>query len=863
MKSQVSTPEVNVDTALADLDYYDDTISTLPVAEDELENFNHESEQAIAQPDTLPVYRASAPIEFDLINTMLDVRFDMAKKHLMGRAEITAAPFAESRRYFTLDAMGFDIHKVEWAGTKNNITYQYDGKQLTLDLGKPYPAGKAIKISIDYTAKPDEQPTSGSRAIQSNKGLYFINADGKVKDKPTQIWTQGETESNSRWFPTIDKPNQRMTQEMYITVEDQYQTLSNGSFLGSKKNSDGTRTDHYIMKLPHAPYLFMMAVGKYAVVKDKWEGIPLQYYVEPEYAADAKLIFNHTPEMLTFFSNILGVKYPWPSFSQIIVRDYVSGAMENTTAVVFGEFIQKHAAELLENNNDQIVAHEMFHHWFGDYVTTESWSNITLNEGFANYSEYLWYEYKYGRDYADAHRKSEMEGYLQMTRSGMHDLIDFTYRDKENMFDAHSYNKGGLVLHMLRDYVGDTVFFKSLRYYLNTHAFQSVEGHDLRLAFEKTSGQDLNWFFNQWFYGSGQPELTLTDSLAAGKLFLTVAQTQSGAGQQHIFRLPVIVDIYYKDRTEPDRKQIVISRRTQTFEIPTSGEVANIIFDAHNTLLATVRFEKSKQELYYQASHSRTIKDKLEVLSGLKTDPGVQLNQVLRNFLKDPADIIVQSALSQIEINTDSENAKAVRELALNHSSIAVRASALSILAEDPKPEYESIFQANLKKGVAGSLFESSLVGLYKIDKQKAIQAAAAFENDPNPAIISAVMDIYLESKDPRAYPLLEKSLGEVDGFDAFSVYSKYSEMLLISDNDRLAEGVAKLGDLAQNNPGSQWRKYSIAKTLYDVATADLSQLKDSQKQMIQSNAKKYLEDMIEKAKGTMIYDALLNFKLD
>lgn len=154
-------------------------------------------------------------------------------------------------------------------------------------------------------------------------------------------------------------------------------------------------------------------------------------------------------------------------------------------------------------------------------------------------------------------------------------------------------------------------------------------------------------------------------------------------------------------------------------------------------------------------------------------------------------------------------------------------------------------------------------MGLYKIDKQKAIQAAAAFENDPNPAIISAVMDIYLESKDPRAYPLLEKSLGEVDGFDAFSVYSKYSEMLLISDNDRLAEGVAKLGDLAQNNPGSQWRKYSIAKTLYDVATADLSQLKDSQKQMIQSNAKKYLEDMIEKAKGTMIYDALLNFKLD
>ncbi len=238
-------------------------------------------------------------------------------------------------------------------------------------------------------------------------------------------------------MPTFDQPNERSTQEFWITVEDKYKTLSNGLMISSNKNADGTRTDYWRMDQPHAPYLHMLAVGEFAKVDDKWRNVPLSYYVEPKYEPYAKEIFAHTPEMLEFFSKTLGVDYPWPKYSQIIVRDYVSGAMENTTAVIFGEFVQKTDRELADDNNDLIVAHEMFHHWFGDYVTTEAWSNLTLNEGFANYSEYLWFEHHDGKAAAEEHRMTELQGYLGLGSRGRLPPAD--------LVRAHLADRGGHV----------------------------------------------------------------------------------------------------------------------------------------------------------------------------------------------------------------------------------------------------------------------------------------------------------------------------------------------------------------------------------------------------------------------------------
>ena len=402
----------------------------------------------------------------DLVHTKLKVDFNFDKKELNGEAWVTAKPHFYATSHFSLDAKAMIIHQVSF----NNkiLEYSYDDYKINIDLPKEFLKGEEFTIYIKYTARPEKVAQKGSAAITSAKGLYFINADGYDKNKPTQIWTQGETEASSCWFPTIDTPNQKTTQEIYITVPKRFVTLSNGKLVDQVVNGSD-RTDYWKMDKKHAPYLFFMGVGEYEIIKDSYNNIPIDYYVEKKYAPYAKDIFGNTPEMMEFFSRILGVAFPWNKYSQIVGRDYVSGAMENTTAVIHGEQAYQTPGQLIDENiQENTIAHELFHHWFGDLVTSESWSNLTLNESFANYSEYLWREYKYGELDANMHLFETNQTYLNGQNEHKH-LVRFTYDDKEDMFDAVSYNKGGTILHMLRNYLGDSAFFEGLKEYLTTY----------------------------------------------------------------------------------------------------------------------------------------------------------------------------------------------------------------------------------------------------------------------------------------------------------------------------------------------------------------------------------------------------------
>nr|MBP7272726.1 M1 family metallopeptidase [Saprospiraceae bacterium] len=568
-------------------------------------------------------YKPSATREQDLLHIKLDLKFDWQQQRVLGKAWLTLKPFFYSSDVVMLDAKGFTIAAVTLADKNIPLKYDYDNKVLTIHLDKTYEPTEEYKLFIDYIAKPSErQDVAGSAAITSNQGLFFINHDGKDKDKPMQIWTQGETEHNSRWFPTIDKPNERCTQEMLLTVEDKFKTLSNGLLKSSTKNSDGTRSDYWVMDMPHAPYLFMVAVGEYSIVKDTWEGKDILYYVEPEYEQDARAIFANTTEMLQFFSDKLGVKYPWQKYAEIVVRDYVSGAMENTTAVIFGEFVQKHKNELSGVGNDLVVAHELFHHWFGDYVTCESWSNLTLNEGFANYSEYLWFEHKYGADEANAHLVNEQQGYFASARGGVHPLIFYHYADKEDMFDAHSYNKGGCVLHMLRNYLGDKAFFTALNRYLTKNAFTAVEADELRQAFEDVSGKDLKWFFDQWFLSAGHPKLAVKTyyDTNTGEAVVQLKQDQESFVEPPIFILPMAVDIYLEDSGTPTRQQIMMTKKEETFRFKTNKRPKLINVDADKVLLCEKFEEKSTEEWIFQYKHAKNYIDRYQALQGLQID---------------------------------------------------------------------------------------------------------------------------------------------------------------------------------------------------------------------------------------------------
>ncbi|MBL4623709.1 MAG: M1 family metallopeptidase, partial [Flavobacteriales bacterium] len=418
-------------------------------------------------------YQPAETRTFDLLHTKLDVRFDWEKQYLNGQAELLVTPWFYPTNKLVLDAKGFDLHVVALqnkTGVKE-LEYEYDGLEIAIELDTTYSRNDTFKIYIEYTAKPNELAKGGSSAITSDKGLYFIDPLDKDPEKPSQIWTQGETEASSCWFPTIDIPSEKMTQEISITVQEKYITLSNGELVYQTENGDGTRTDVWTMKKQHAPYLAMMAIGEFSIIKDTWrDSIEVNYYVEKEYAPYAQQIFGKTPEMLECFSTVLGVDYPWYKYHQIVVRDYVSGAMENTSAVIHGGFVQQTSREMIDENNEDIISHELFHHWFGDLVTCESWSNLPLNESFATYGEYIWREYKYGREPADYHLQEMLSDYLRESQGSQEDIIRYYYDDKEEMFDGHSYAKGGRVLHMLRKEVGDDAFYTSLQHYLTKHA---------------------------------------------------------------------------------------------------------------------------------------------------------------------------------------------------------------------------------------------------------------------------------------------------------------------------------------------------------------------------------------------------------
>ena len=772
-----------------------------------------------ARPDSLPVYRASHTFEFDLIHTRIDISFDWENSRAPAKATLTLSPWFYTTDQLTLDAKGFDIHTIQLASGKE-LAYEYDGMQLFITLDKEYTREETLDLVIDYTAKPDERENiGGSSAITSDKGLYFINPKGEDSDKPQQIWTQGETEANSCWFPTIDKPNERCTQEMYITVEDRFVTLSNGLLINSKDNGDGTRTDYWKMDKPHAPYLFMMAIGEFAVVKEDWKDIELSYYVEPEYKEDAKDIFPYTPEMLDFFSEITGYPYPWQKYAQVVVRDYVSGAMENTTGVIFGEFVQMHKRELLDDHltNEKIVAHEMFHHWFGDLVTTESWSNITLNEGFANYSEYLWMEHKYGRTAADEHLKSEQQGYFYSAQGGGHPLIDFGYESREDMFDAHSYNKGGCILHMLRNYLGDEAFFAGFNRYLKDNEFSDVEAHELRLAFEDVSGEDLNWFFNQWFFSTGHPVLEVEYGYDAenGLAFISLEQTQEGDDIPYIFNLPLDVVVYEADGTVTNSR-IRMTKRQQVFELPLSVKPKYIGIDANRTLLAEVEDNHTAAEHRFIYDNSTIFFDRLDALFFLREQGDTE---ILMKALSDQSSTIRNIAINSIQPDNAIAASK-IAALAENEQEPSVKSSAIEWLGSTENPEYVSIIKKGLGTTEAYSVVGASLQALMKVDEEAALSASRELKDEKNPGLVAALASMYAENPRPEFQDWFVDKSKTADYMTAFAMFESHQKFLAgLGDEAMLMSAVENWTSIATDaDKNSGFRRFASAKAIFETS---------------------------------------------
>ncbi len=767
-------------------------------------------------------YRETTAIVNRLLHTRLEVNFNWQKKQLNGIATLTLTPYFYPTDTLVLDAKSFDISRCEIVTPKGKafLPYRYDSSQMIIKLDHSYNAGEQYTIQITYVANPERRPIGGSAAITSDKGLYFINADGSDPNKPKQVWTQGETESNSCWFPTIDKPNIKTTQEMFITVDSTLRTLSNGILVFSKNNFNGTRTDYWRMDYPHSPYLFMMAVSDFAIVEDRWRNIPVDFYVDRDYELVAEDIFGNTPEMMEFFSKRLGVNYPWPKYSQVVVHDYVSGAMENTSATLHGEFLQRNERELLDENGEGIIAHELFHQWFGDLVTCESWSNLTLNESFATYGEYLWDEYKYGKNEAAQDLIGYQNTYLQESRLKKENLVRFDYKDKEEMFDRHTYQKGGCILHMLRQAIGDSAFFKSLNLYLTTYKYKAAEAQQLRLAFEEVTGRDMNWFFNEWYYSSGHPVLDIKYSydaqLKVTKVDVRQKQTEPSPS---VFTMPVNIDIYIDG--EKTRHHVWMNKRHQIFTFPTPLQPDLVQFDGDNMLLC-------------EKTENKTLKDYAnQYLNG--TDYKSQLDAINYFSQKQTSDRDARNLLVTALYNGDWDLKRiAINSIDLSDTTKVVDAPKLiRVAAHDKKPQVRAAAMKALGKihntddkyllalGIQDSSYNvatEALKAMVKVDKNHAMQAAQEMEQDDNDLVVNTLSKIYGDEGTHEQYNYFVKVLQKRKGWSRYGLVGTFTSFLKRLPEQDIERGLLELLKIAKDDP--QWmvrlQAYNSIKSIQD-----------------------------------------------
>lgn len=646
----------------------------------------------------LSAYQSSATRYFDILDTELDLSFDYQRQAVLGEATLKIKPYAKKQHELVLDAKDFELGRIYFLkeGQETIVNYRYDFKKLYIYLPDELSPQDTFQIRMKYTAFPERNSGSDNLAITDTKGLYFIDPLDTVPGKPTMIWTQGETEYNSKWFPTIDKPNERFTQTIHLTVADSLTTVSNGVLIKQAPLENGLRKDTWRMDIPHAPYLAAVAIGDFDRVEDDYNGLSVNYYVEKGYGKGASKVFKNTPEMIEYFQELLQVKFPWPKYDQIVVRDFVSGAMENTTASIFMEELRLTEREAIDSEWDYIIAHELFHQWFGDYVTAESWSNLTLNEAFANYSEYLWNEFKYGIDEAKLKLMVEKETYFQEAESKQVDLIRFFYEDADgDMFDAHSYSKGGVILHMLRQYLGDELFFRGLTQYLQTNALQSVEVHNLRLAFEKVSGEDLNWFFNQWFLDKGHPELLVdVDYSQPDNLLISIRQIQD-LENTPLYRLPFEVSWY--EGGERKQKRFLLENAFQQFALENGAPVEQLYFDEGKDLLTKVRANFPSEYYVRQFQESQMGVARYEALDSLiaRENEGL-IKPLLKAGLEDPFWSVRELSLQILQQNPewviDLGIEESVYEIAEKDPENSVRAGAIDMLGTLDPDKYFNAF---------------------------------------------------------------------------------------------------------------------------------------------------------------------------
>jgi aminopeptidase N len=556
---------------------------------------------------------------FDTEHITLDVDLDFPRKTLTGVCTLTLRALAESAATLVLDAVNFQLDSVRVHGRR--VARNYDKKKLTLTFNPPVKRGERVEVEVAY------------RVVRPRLGMYFIGPDRNDPRKPRQAWTQGEDEFARYWFPCHDSPHDRITTEVIARVPRGMTAVSNGRLI-RRSVRGGKALFHYRQDIPHATYLVTLAVGEFSEIRDRWRRTPVLYYVPKGREEDARRAFGKTPAMMEFFSRKIGVPYAYPRYCQVAAVDFIFGGMENTGATTQTALTLHDERAHLDFSSDPLVAHELAHQWFGDLLTCKEWSHAWLNESFATYFETLFTEHDKGSDEFAWELRQNLEAYFDEDREHYRrPLVTKTFKQPSDLFDRHLYEKGSLVLHMLRRLLGERDFWRAIHTYVADNWGKTVVTGDLLNAIEKATGRNLGKFFDQWVFGAGHPEYRVRywwDARAKSAV-LRVTQTHSTNGETGLFAVPV--DFAFHTPRGVKRFTETVDKKSQRFTFKLSAEPSLVLFDPDHSVLKKVEFPKPFAMWARQLTEDPHPLGRVEAVNFLSKQGGPEAVEVLAEAL--------------------------------------------------------------------------------------------------------------------------------------------------------------------------------------------------------------------------------------
>ena len=659
---------------------------------------------------TAPRVWPQEPRRFDLLHQTMRIRFDAPHRELFGEVT-TRVALTTATDTVRLDAENLTIDRATGAG-RRALRFTADTSHVTVRLPRRGAAGDTVEFTLAYHGFPE-------------RGLYFV-------PRRNVIWSQGEATETRAWIPTYDAPNDKTTWEFYVTVDSGMAVLSNGRLVDVKPAAAKQRVWHWSQERPASTYLYSVVAGPFVVLKDQWRGRPVEYWTYADTTDAAWRTFGETPAMIEVYSQVLGVPFQWDKYDQSIIPDFTYGGMENVSATTQTDLALHSAGGEPENSGRGLNAHELAHQWFGDLTTTADWADIWLNEGITTYMESVQNEKSRGWDDAALEWGGQQRAAMDADRNEVRSLVWGTYEGSDPIvlfFSGHVYPKGAQLAHQLRRLLGDSVFWAGMHRFLVDNAYHAVTTADYAIAMEKTCNCDLDWFFDQWAYGIGYPQVQFTRhwDAASKTLHVTVAQTQPVDSVHPLFRFPATLRVITRDSVV--RQEIVVSKASETFAVALPSEPLSFRFDEGGWLLGTVTGDLSGAELAQMAEHDLDVRGR-------------------------------DWALRALAAAHDSTAQAARRFVVLSEHRAELRQLALEAMGGDSSDATRSVLRSALRDP-EGGVRAAALRALAALDQPAAATAAGRlFATDPSEAVRQSALGVIARAQGPEALDVLVATTG-------------------------------------------------------------------------------------------------------